>query len=201
MVDDRDARIAQLEAELQQSREREVAHAAENAALAAGRSEALEQQTATAAVPADLAAVLNTIAESAARVLHADDSIITLIRGDHYRPVAGRGTALQLGMAFPIVHGTVSGRAILTRDVVHVEDMRAVAETEFPVRAVDYLAGGDRSVLAVPLLRDDTTIGAIVIRRFEVRRFTDDQITRLRSFADQAVIALENRRLFEELTE
>jgi signal transduction histidine kinase len=93
------------------------------------------------------------------------------------------------------------GRAILDRHTVHVPDMWAVLDAEFPdARALQnrYRPG---ALLATPLLREGTAVGAIFIRRSEVRPFTEQQIALLETFADQAVIAIENARLFEELQE
>src|SRR5215217_7710348 len=88
---------------------------------------------------------------------------------------------------------------MLTREVVHIEDLPAVAEREFPLRAADYRTSGARTVVSVPMLRDGEAVGALTTRRMERRPFTDQEIARLQSFADQAVIAIENARLFEEL--
>jgi signal transduction histidine kinase len=82
-----------------------------------------------------------------------------------------------------------------------MDDLSAIAEQEFPGRGSAYRALGIRSNLAVPLIRDGAAIGAIVLRRLEVRPFTDQQVTLLETFADQAVIAIENARLFSELQE
>ena len=92
------------------------------------------------------------------------------------------------------------GRAIIDRQTVHVPDLRA-AEDEFPGAKTLGIALGLRTVLSTPLLRDGVAIGAIHIRRREVRPFSDRQIKLLETFADQAVIAIENGRLFHELTE
>src|SRR5215217_2248877 len=88
---------------------------------------------------------------------------------------------------------------MLTREVVHIEDLPAVAEREFPLRAADYRTSGARTVVSVPMLRDGEAVGALAIRRMERRPFTDQEIARLQSFADQAVIAIENARLFQAL--
>jgi two-component system NtrC family sensor kinase len=98
----------------------------------------------------------------------------------------------------PIGRGSVSGRSFADREPVHVYDLQA-ATNEFPdgstlARRLDY-----RTVLATPLLREDEAIGALTIRRSEVRPFTDRQIELLTTFADQAVIAIQNVRLFDEV--
>src|SRR5262249_13961527 len=101
-----------------------------------------------------------------------------------------------VGFRHPL-RGTAAGYAISKGRAVHVEDL--LAADEFPVGREVARQFGHRTVLAVPLLREDVAIGALVVRRGEVRRFTDQQIELLRTFADQAVIAIENVRLFTEL--
>ena len=93
------------------------------------------------------------------------------------------------------------GRAVFDREVIHIEDMLAVVAREFPESLAVTERLGIRTVLATPLMREDPPIGVIVIRRTEVRPFTDKQIALLKTFADQAVIAIENVRLFKEFQE
>src|SRR5262249_57476192 len=95
--------------------------------------------------------------------------------------------------------GTVVGKAVFDRQTIHIHDMAVAAETEFPDSAAP--SRGIRTALATPLLREGIPIGAIHIRRMEVRPFTEKQIALLKTFADQAVIAIENVPLFQEIQE
>src|SRR4030095_5948408 len=100
-----------------------------------------------------------------------------------------------------ISRGWVGGRTIIDRRSIHVHDVSAEIETEYPEARSLHQVAGSRTVLGTPLLRQGEPIGSIVIRRTEVQPFTEKHIKLLETFADQAVIAIENVRLFQELEE
>jgi GAF domain-containing protein len=184
--------------------------AIENVRLFNETKEALERQTAIGEVlrvisnsPTDVAPVLSAVASRAARICEASDARIWLVDGTNARHVAGFGDVpmpVELGHTIPIDRGTASGRAIVDRAAVQVEDMAAVLD-EFPGARELQKRSGYRSILAVPLLREDRALGAIMLRRLQVRPFDEKQITLLKTFADQAAIAIENVRLFNETKE
>ena len=172
-------------------------------------SESLEQQTATAEIlrvisssPTDVQPVLAAVAESASQLCGAADVLIHRVEGDMMRRVAHFGSvpvAPGLGLR-PVTLDTPSGRAVMERRTIHIPDIvEHFARGEFVEAQALQLGTGFRTILATPLMRDDTPVGVIVIRRIEVRPFSDKQIELLKTFADQAVIAIENVRLFTEL--
>jgi two-component system NtrC family sensor kinase len=170
-------------------------------------SDALMYQTGSANIlkviassPTDVGPVLQAIAESACELCEAVDASVFLRNGNHLTFSGHHGPLLIPDDRMPINRGWVAGRAFLDQKPVHVEDLLSDAG-EFPEGRQLAEKHGHRTTLGVPLLRENEGIGAIVVRRMEVRPFTVEQIELIRTFADQAVIAIGNVQLFEQVQE
>ncbi len=182
--------------------------AIENVRLFQELTESLEQQTATSKIlgviassPTEIQPVMDTIAENAAKVCGANDAVIRLIKGNVLRTAAHYGPVPNVAEERPIDRLSPGGRAVLDGAIIHIPDMGSIVQTEYPTVYETYLRTGGGTTLNVPLMREAVAIGTIHIRRLEVRPFSDKQIRLLQTFADQAVIAIENVRLFKELQE
>jgi GAF domain-containing protein len=184
--------------------------AIENVRLFNELKESLEQQTATSDIlgviagsPTNLEPVFNTILSNAVQLCEAENGALFRFDGEMIRWAVGYGIAPEVQAyfethPFPPSRESAVRRVALERQLVHVPDV--LADPEFTAyRSEPYRQQGMRSVLAIPLLKENDLIGIIVIHRKTVRPFTDKQIELVTAFANQAVIAIENVRLFKEL--
>jgi two-component system, NtrC family, sensor kinase len=170
-------------------------------------AEATERETATgeilrviASSPTEIQPVLDVVAENAAKLCDAVDGVIVRPEGDSLRVLAKYG-AVPIAGFLPFSRGFPPGRAVIDRQTIHIHDLQAEIDTEYPDAMVPQQITGLRTVLNTPLLKEGVAIGCIGVRRTEVRPFSEKQIALLKTFADQAVIAIENVRLFKELQE
>jgi signal transduction histidine kinase len=182
--------------------------AIENTRLLNELRESLQQQTATADMlkvisrsAFDLKSVLQTLVESAARLCNADKAAITRQKGTEFFFAETYGFSPEFAeyvTSVPVKpeRGTVTGLALLEGRIVHVPDVRLAADYTW---AEAQRLGGFRTLLGVPMLREGTPIGVLALARSEVQPFTDKQIELVQTFADQAAIAIENVRLFDEI--
>ena len=171
-------------------------------------TEALTYQTGSgkilsviASSPTEVGPVLDAIVESACELCEAYDAVVLLKEGDDLRFSAHHGPIAINIEKWPISRGWTAGRAFLERKPVHVRDMLSDEGAEFPdSRELSRHAGtAIGTVLSVPLLSENESIGTILLRRTEVQSFSDKQVALLQTFADQAVIAIGNARLFDEV--
>src|SRR5262249_1054312 len=168
--------------------------------------ESLVYQTATSEVlnvisrsPTELKPVLDSIAATAARLCDSVDGGVFRVQNGRLEVVAKHGTLRRLPnfSGLPLTRGTVTGRAVIDQKTIHVHDLAALVDTEYPEAKGSQAAIGHRTTLAAPLVSRGESLGAILVRRMQVEPFSDKQIALLQTFADQAVIAIENTRLFE----
>ncbi|MDQ2952880.1 MAG: GAF domain-containing protein, partial [Chloroflexota bacterium] len=179
---------ARLEAELARAREQQAATFAVLRAMAAS--------------PSDDGPVLQAIAENAARYCDAPDVSVLLARGDEMRVVAHHGPIPSATLAPARVDpASIAGAAVLERRTVHVADVNGPEGERFAQARIRSANTGQRGVLASPLLRQGVAIGVILLRKLDTSGFDQRQIELVEAFADQAVIAIENVRLFKETKE
>jgi len=194
------------EVELAETFASQAGIAIENVRLFNETKEALEQQTATsevlkviAASPSDIAPVLNAIAESAARFCAAENAMVAIQdEGGLLHPRAHVGPISTNVPPWAVDETSVSGRSIIEGRTIQVADLQASGD-EYPLGSAQAKEFGFHTILAAPMIRDGRGIGALLLRRSEVRPFSDKQVELVGIFADQAVIAIENVRLITEI--
>src|SRR6267143_5248661 len=151
--------------------------------------------------PTELQPVLDAIATSAMRLCAASDAVIERLEGDRFYNAAHAGAQMKglVGLPLPLTRRFPGGRAILDRKPVILDDIQLVAESEYPDTLELLKLNTIHSVAEIPLLSEGKPLGSLAVLRAEVRPFTDPEVSLLQTFADQAVIAIENVRLFKEL--
>ena len=203
--------FAAKEVELLKTFASQAVIAIENVRLFNETREALERQTATAEVlrvisesPTDVQPVMEAVARRAGLLCRADGSRVWRLVDGQLRAVTSYGPAYEAMASLevlPLLKTSVAGRAVLERRTIHVDDVAAVIDSEYPdIRAIQQRYGF-RTVLNVPLLREGEALGVISLLRHQVRPFTPTEIGLVQTFADQSVIAIENVRLFNETRE
>jgi GAF domain-containing protein len=189
--------------------------AVENVRLFNETKEALEQQTATSEIlrvisssPTRLEPVLEAVVKAAAQFCGAPNVVIMRVDGGVLRGGTGVGQFAEIikqragsfaALEIPIARGSVAGRAVFDRRTIHVHDLASENEDEYPLGRQLQGRFGHHTTLATPLLREGVPLGVILLFRMEVNAFSEKQIELLRTFADQAVIAIENVRSFDEV--
>src|SRR5579872_3727175 len=169
-------------------------------------TEALTYQTGSSKIlsviassPTDVGPVLDAIVGSACELCEAYDAVVVLKDGDDLRFSAHHGPIPLRFEKLPISRDWITGRAVVDKVPIHIHDLLSVEGDQFLLTRERLQQEGHRTILSVPMMREGASIGAIVLRRLEVHPFSDKQIALLQTFADQAVIAIGNVRLFEEV--
>ncbi len=207
----REARVfSQDQVALVETFARQAAIAISNVSLFNETREALEQQTAISEIlrvisgsPGDVRPMLHAVAERALALCDAQESGIFLAEGERLRFAVGVGSMSipDKNASFPLTRTLVVGRSIIDRRTIHHADIVPLIESEYPDAREPQQRYGFRALLAVPLMREDRAIGSIALWRVQPQPFTDKQVALVKTFADQAAIAIENVRLFNETKE
>ena len=201
--------IAAMQEELLKTFADQAVIAVENVRLFNETNEGLERQTATSEIlrvisdsPGDVKPILDAVAERATRLCDTASTAIYVLEGDTMRRAAFNGPAELMGNeTVAYAAGTLVGRAVVEGKAIHVHDIER-AQAEYPVSwEFARKFGRHQTMLAAPLLREGRPFGTMLLRRTEVRPFTDKQIALSKIFADQAAIGIENVRLFKEIQE